>query len=167
MLAEVSTESSRKMRAEKGNHIETKKPLDMSGFLKIISVNYSSTLSGNSSSLTGVVAGVAGSGATSSTCSVISLFSSSVVVLPTFTMFMPNTSTNKAMANVQVLLSKKSVVFLTPPNICGLSPPPKAEPNTPPLGFCTSTTSVSNTQTNTIKIVNNKVIISCFRLESV
>ena len=37
-------------------------------------------------------------------------------------------------AKAQVLLSKKSVVFLTPP-ICCEPPPPKVDANPPPLGF--------------------------------
>ncbi len=41
-------------------------------------------------------------------------------------------STINTVANVQVLLSKKSVVFCTPPNIWE---PPMEEDNPPPLGF--------------------------------
>ncbi len=41
---------------------------------------------------------------------------------------------NKSVAKAQVLLSKKSVVFLTPPN-CWVPPPPKDEDNPPPFGF--------------------------------
>ena len=40
----------------------------------------------------------------------------------------------KMAAKVHVLLSKKSVVFLTPPNCC-VPPPPKVDAKPPPLGF--------------------------------
>ena len=42
--------------------------------------------------------------------------------------------TIKSVASVQVLLSKKSPVFLTPPTTW-LEPPPNEEDNPPPLGF--------------------------------
>ena len=56
------------------------------------------------------------------------------IVVAVETRFIPITNTNKPITKAQVALSKKSVVFLTPPNICGLSPP-KAELKPPPLGF--------------------------------
>ena len=54
----------------------------------------------------------------------------------------------KIVANVQVLLSKKSVVFWTPPNICD---PPIDDDNPPPLGFWTIITTISKKQTIVIK----------------
>jgi hypothetical protein len=57
-------------------------------------------------------------------------------------------------ASTHVLLSKKSVVFCTPPNCCE---PPIAEDKPPPLGFCTMITMINKKQTiviNTKKIEN-------------
>jgi len=61
-------------------------------------------------------------------------------------------------ANVQVLLSKKSVVFCTPP-IC--VDPPNEDESPPPLGFCTIITTTSRKQTiviNTKKIENVLIV---------
>jgi hypothetical protein len=57
-------------------------------------------------------------------------------------------NTIKTVAKVQVLLSKKSVVFCTPPNICV---PLIVEDNPPPLGFCTMITMINRKQTIVIK----------------
>src|SRR5690606_22719956 len=56
-------------------------------------------------------------------------------------------------ANVQVLLSKKSPVFFTPPIICE-PPPPKEDDRPPPLGFCTMITSINKRQTMMIRTKN-------------
>ena len=63
--------------------------------------------------------------------------------------------TNKMAANTQVLRSKKSVVFCTPPSCCEL--PPNEDERPPPLGFCTMTTKMSKKQMTTVspkKMVN-------------
>ena len=68
---------------------------------------------------------------------------------------------NITVASVHVLLSKKSVVFLTPPNCC-VPPPPKDEDKPPPFGFCTIITTISKNATITIRtknIVNVLIII--------
>ena len=54
----------------------------------------------------------------------------------------------KIVAKVQVLLSKKSVVFCTPPIICD---PPNDDDKPPPLGFCTIMTMINKKQTIVIK----------------
>ena len=41
---------------------------------------------------------------------------------------------NKSVAKAQVLLSKKSPVFLTPPNCC-VPPPPNDDDNPPPVSY--------------------------------
>ena len=49
---------------------------------------------------------------------------------------------NIEMAKVQVVLSRKLLVFCTPP-IEEPPPPPKVEDNPPPLGFCTITININ------------------------
>ena len=67
-------------------------------------------------------------------------------------------STINIAANVQVLLSKKSVVFCTPP-IC--VDPPNDEESPPPLGFWTIITTTSKKQTIVIKTkkIENVLIV--------
>ena len=60
---------------------------------------------------------------------------------------------NIAIANVQVVLSKKLFVFCTPPKDAP-PPPPNEEDNPPPLGFCTITINIKATATIKIKIKN-------------
>src|SRR6056297_571057 len=68
-------------------------------------------------------------------------------------------------ANVHVLLSKKSPVFLTPPTTW-LPPPPNEEDSPPPFGFCTITTNTSKKQTMIISIKNmeNVLILNLYFL---
>src|SRR5690606_25854189 len=61
--------------------------------------------------------------------------------------------TTNIVPNVQVLLSKKSPVFLTPPTIW-VPPPPKEDDNPPPLGFCTMITNINKRQTKRISTRN-------------
>src|SRR5690606_22110164 len=63
--------------------------------------------------------------------------------------------TSSNVARVHVLLSKKSVVFLTPPS-CWPPPPPNEDESPPPLGFCTIITTTSK---NATMIINAKKIV--------
>ena len=64
-------------------------------------------------------------------------------------MFESKMSTSKSPASNQVLRSRKSEVFWTPPICC--PPPPKDEDRPPPLGFWTITTKTSRKHTKMIK----------------
>jgi len=66
-------------------------------------------------------------------------------------MFDSKINPNKMADRVHVLLSKKSVVFLTPPS-CWVPPPPKDEANPPPFGFCTMMTTTSKNAMKMIRI---------------
>ena len=59
-------------------------------------------------------------------------------------------NTTTVPANVQVAFSIVSVDCAAPPNWFAL---PKLESNPPPFEFCTSTTSINNTEAAMIKIV--------------
>ena len=60
--------------------------------------------------------------------------SDSVVSFPEFNVILENRINKKSReAKIHVLLSKKSVVFLTPPICC--ESPPNVEANPPPLDF--------------------------------
>lgn len=65
-------------------------------------------------------------------------------------------SANIMVASVQVLLSKKSLVFCTPP-ICAPPPPPKDDESPPPFGFWTIITTTNKKATIIIK---NKNIVN-------
>lgn len=54
----------------------------------------------------------------------------------------------RMVAKVQVLLSRKSVVFCTPPIICV---PPRLDDKPPPFGFCTMITTINKKHTMVIK----------------
>lgn len=71
-----------------------------------------------------------------------------------------STKTINEVAKTHVLLSKKSVVFWTPPSICE---PPIDEDKPPPLGFWTIITTINKKQTiviNTRKIENVLIVLT-------
>jgi hypothetical protein len=72
-----------------------------------------------------------------------------------------NINAIRIVASVQVLLSKKSVVFCTPPSIWE---PLIADDNPPPFGFCTIITTINRKQTIVIKTkkIENVLIVICY-----
>ena len=96
----------------------------------------------------------------SSICSwdLISFVESKFLVIAKFDSIVNEINT---IARVQVVFSKKSVVFFAP-IIWLLDPPPKVEERPPPFGFWTKTTSTNRTDVMMIKIANTEYILFNF-----